>query len=371
MKRQSSASSTVKAIREYRYPKKVRIWVTVASSVMALLGVLCITVSAVGMHMLSLINFTNPDENYDPNANITESPDDNEVTYTDPLDNSIDSQISDIPLRGNGKGVRNILLLGVDGGTFSGRSDAMIILSINDNTKTIRLISLMRDMWVSVPGRDRDKDGKDDICKLNSAYAYGRFPLLKKTIAQNFRITLDDYITVNFAALPNIIDAMGGLDVELTAREMTQVPNYGCYPNDEYWFENFVPLQGEPGVHHLTGLQVLEYSRIRNIDSDFKRTERQRKVIDLAIAKAQTMSYAQLVDVLYAALPSIDTNMSADEFVGFAANALSYTSYRMDTEYRIPENNGYKGVYIEGGSGLQLLDPRQTVLNLHKHIYDE
>lgn len=369
MKRQSSASSTVKAIPEYRYPKKTRIWVTIGSSAMALLGVLCITVSAVGMHMLSLINFDDDNGVYDPNADITTQTDEDEVTYTDPFDASINSAVSDIPLRGNEKGIRNILLIGLDGHTFSGRSDAMIILSVNDNDKTIRLVSLMRDTWVTVPGRDKDKDGKDDFCKLNTAYAYGRFPLLKKTIAQNFRMNFDDYIIVNFSALPKIIDAMGGLDIKLTAKEMTQVPAHDCLLNENNAYDPFFPLKGAPGVYHLAGHQVLAYSRIRIIDSDFKRTERQREVIDLCIEKAKTMSYAGLLDVLYTALPAIQTNMSSDEFVGFATDALTYSSYAMDTDYRIPENNRYKGATINGGSGLQLLDPRQTVLDLHKHIY--
>ncbi len=370
MKRLFSASSTVKAIPEYRYSKKIRLWTTIGSSAMALLGVLCITVSAVGMHMLSLINFDDDDGVYDPNTDITTQSGEDDVTYTDPFDSSINSAVSDIPLRGSEKGIRNILLIGLDGVTFSGRSDAMIILSVNDNDKTIRLVSLMRDTWVSIPGRDKDKDGKDDICKLNTAYAYGRFPLLKKTLAQNFRMNFDDYIIVNFKALPTIIDAMGGLDIHLTAKEMTQVPAYDCFPDKNHGYgSSFVSLTGTPGVYHLTGLQVLEYSRIRIIDSDFKRTERQREVIDLCIEKAKTMSYAGLLDVLYTALPAIQTNMSSDEFVGFAADALTYSSYTLDTNYRIPENNRYKGATINGGSGLQLLDPRQTVLDLHEHIY--
>ncbi len=371
MKRQSSASSSVKAIPEHRYSKKTRMWATIGSSVMALVGVVCIVISSIGMHMLSLINFDNSNHDYDPNATLPADPNDEDVTYTDPFDATIDSSVADIPLRGNEKGVRNILLLGVDGSTFSGRSDAMMILSINDNDKTIRLVSLMRDTWVTIPGRDKDKDGKDDICKLNTAYAYGRFPLLKKTIAQNFRLSLDDYIIVNFNVLPTIIDAMGGLDIKLTAKEMQHIPDASCVPDEDYEFDPFIPLQGEPGVHHLTGVQVLQYSRIRKIDSDFKRTERQRNVVNLCIEKAKTMSYTQLLDVVYTVLPAIQTNMSSNEFVGFATNALSYISYTLDMNYHVPESGQYKGTYINGGSGLQLLDPRQTVLNLHKHLYGE
>ncbi len=361
--------AAVKAMREYRYSKKVRIWTIVGSSAMALVGILCITVSAVGMHMLSLINFEDPDTSYDPNATLPSEPED-DLNYSDPFDDTLynnAASVLDIPLHGNENGVRNILLLGVDGNTFSGRSDSMIILSINDNTKTIRLISLLRDTWVSIPGRDRNGDGKDDVDKLNAAYAYGRFPLLKKTIAQNFRMNIDDYIGVNFKVLPILIDAMGGLDIQLTAREMGQIPAVGCTISANN--PGFVPLTGNAGVHHLNGFQALEYARIRKIDSDFKRTERQRKVISLLIEKAKTMSYSQLINVMYSALDHVSTNMSADEFLGFASNAVKYTSYTLETSYHLPGDGDYKGTTINGGSGLQLLDPQNSVKELHQYIY--
>lgn len=362
---------SVKAVREYRYSKTVRIWTTVGTSLMALLGVLCIVISCMGMHMLSLANFDNGEDSGDANADIPE--DDDDVQYSDPFDPSIyenATSVLEIPLRGNTDGVRNIMLLGVDGQSFSGRSDTMIILSINDKNKTIRMVSLLRDTWVSVPGRDKNGDGEDDICKLNASYAYGKFRLLSNTIAQNFRVDIDEYIGVNFKVLPILIDAIGGLDVPLTAREMTQVPAKGCKVTASSKDPAFVPISGKPGVHHLDGFQALEYARIRAIDSDFKRTERQRKVVSLLIEKAKTMSYSQLIDMVYAALPHVSTNMSADEFLFFAANAVKYTSYAIETDFHIPEDKGYKGTYINGGSGLQILDPHATVTNLHKYLYE-
>lgn len=363
---------TVKTVREYRYSKTVRIWTVVGSSVLALLGVLCIVISSLGMHALGLANFETGDDIGDINADIPED-DDSDLDFEDPFDPSIyenAASVLDIPLRGNSNGVRNIILLGIDGKSFSGRSDTMIILSINDNSKTIRMVSLLRDTWVSIPGRDKNGDGEDDICKLNTAYAYGKFRLLSNTIAQNFRLDIDEYIGVNFKVLPILIDAIGGLDISLTAREMTQVPAKGCKVTASSHDPNFIPLSGKPGVHHLDGFQALEYARIRAIDSDFKRTERQRKVVELLIEKAQGMSYSQLIDMVYAALPHISTNMSADEFLVFAANAMKYASYTIEPNYHIPEDKGYKGTYINGGSGLQLLDPHATVTNLHKHLFE-
>lgn len=364
-------TSSVKPVREHRYSKKTRIWTIIGSSFMALVGVACVAVSMVGMHWISLIGFEDPDQTYDPNATITTE--DEDTKYSDPFDETLYNEatsVSDIPLRGNENGIRNIMLLGIDSNTFSGRSDTMIILSVNDNTKTIRLISLQRDTWVTIPGRDRNGDGIDDIDKLSHSYAYGRFDLLSKTIAQNFRLDIDEYISVNFKVLPVLIDAMGGIDVELTAKEMTQIPARGCTVTASSKDPAFVPLSGKPGVHHLTGFQALEYARIRAIDNDFKRAERQRKVISLLIEKAKTMSYGDLVGVVYEALTYINTNMSADELIGFAANAVSYRSYEMDMSHHIPEDGTYKGTTVNGGSGLQLLDPRAAVTDLHRYLYE-
>ena len=356
----------------YRYSKTTRILSAVGASLLALFGALCIVVASIGMHMFSLINFVDPDTGFDPNATLPNDESEDDVMYDDPFDESLynsSAAVSDIPLKGNTNSVRNILLLGVDSQTFSGRSDAMIVLSINDKAKTIRLISFQRDTWVTIPGRDRDGDGKDDIDKLAHAYAYGRFNLLSKTFEQNFRLDIDDYIGVNFKVLPVLIDAMGGLDISLTAKEMTQIPAKGCTVTASSKDPAFIPLSGSAGVHHLNGFQALEYSRIRAIDSDIKRAERQRKVISLLIEKAKNMSYTQLVGVVYEALSYVNTNMSADELLGFAADAVKYASYSVDMNYAVPEAGGYKGTYINNRSGLQISDLKKAVTGLHQHIY--
>ena len=267
---------STKSPRSYRYSKTVRIIASVGSSVLALLGIFCVLIFTLASLGISRINFSG-DFLMDPNADVVIEPDDDEpetgISVEDEEYLKAQSVLK-LPLRGNEKGVRNILLVGVDSrkNDFSGLSDTTIILSVNDNTKTIKLISLLRDTWVSIPGRDKDGDGVDDTCKLNTAYAYGRHTLQRKMIAQNFRLDIDDYIGVNFQVLPLLIDAMGGLDIELTAKEITQIPALGCKISVRN--EGFVQMQGKPGVHHLDGFQSMEYARIRKIDSDFKRTER-------------------------------------------------------------------------------------------------
>ncbi len=363
-----------KKSQKYHYPRKTRIWAAIGSSVMAFLGILCVTAFILISSVLGEISFTG-DDVFDPNADLDLQEDESEDTgvKVDDAEYQNFQSVMEIPLRGDGNGIRNILLVGVDSrnNTFSGLSDTNIILSINDNTKTIKMISLLRDTWVSIPGRDKDGDGKDDIGKLNSAYAYGRHTLQHKMIAQNFRLDIDDYIGVNFKVLPILIDAMGGLNISLTAKEITQIPANGCFVSiTDPHNSGFVPLAGEPGVHHLNGFQSMEYARIRKIDSDFKRTERQRHVLTLLFEKMKSMSTTQLVNIVYKAVSHVDTNMSTDEFLDMAFNALTYTSYTLENGYHIPTTGTFKFTSLEGkGSGLLLTDAKKTVEDLHKYIY--
>ncbi len=360
--------------KQYRYSKKTRIWTIAGSSAMAVIGVLCITAFILISSIVEKISFSDDDPG-DANADIVTDSDEDEDNgvVVDPSEYDNAAAVSDIPLRGDGNGIHNILLVGVDSrnNDFVGLSDTNVILSINDKTKTVKMISILRDTWVSIPGRDKDGDGQDDICKFNTAYAYGRHTLQHKTIAQNFRLDIDDYIGVNFQVLPVLIDAMGGLDISVTAKEMTQIPANGCFvsinaPDNS----GFSPLTGAPGVYHLNGFQAMEYARIRKIDSDFQRTARQRKVLTLLIEKAKKMSYTQLIDVVYKAASRVDTNMSTDEFLDIAINSLTYATYTVENEYHIPEDGMYKYTSLPGkGSGILLTDPKVTVTNLHKYIY--
>lgn len=371
-----------KGNKQHRYPKKVRIMAIAGSSVMAVVGALCLTVAIVLTTILGRINFTD-DGVVDPNADVQLEEEDNGITgdVVNPND-YLGSEVLELPLRGNENGVRNILLLGIDSETFSGRSDTTMILSINDRTKTIKLVSLLRDTWVTIPGRDKDGDGKDDLCKLNAAYAYGRHKLQNQMIIQNFRLDIDDYIGVNFKVLPIVIDLLGGVDVNLTQKEMTQIPADDCKVeipkpgrlDDCEGREGFRSLNtqygGKAGTYRLSGFQAMQYARIRKLDSDFKRTERQREVVSLMIKKAKTMSYSQLVSVLYKALECVDTNMSSDEFLAFAASAVKYSQYEVKMDYSVPKSGEYKGAMINGGAGLMLTEPKNTVQKLHEYLYN-
>ena len=283
------------------------------------------------------------------------------------------SALADIPVQGDTSEITNILLIGVDGKKYSGqRADTNIIVSINSRTKTVKLISLMRDMVVTIPGYDWDGDGMDDYAKFNKAYASGGVSLHSKMIEQNLRLKLDKYIAVNFDAFPKVIDAMGGTDVKLTGGEAERVPAAGS--KIRYGGAGYVPMGTTDGTYHMDGYQTLQFARLRYYyaDSDFTRTSNQRKLISQLMDKAKNMSIGQLNSVLFEALGVVSTNMSQSEFLGFSANALTYRTYKIDTSYRVPEDGAWYSLWGDAfGSGLGLVNPEETVLNLQDFIYGQ
>ena len=360
-----------KPVKRHRYKKSVRVTVSILSSLMVVVSVLLMTAGGYVMHAMNLIV---GDEEIDGNYVDSLPPDDEDPDVS--IDTSFNpsdydkSEVSKITLRGNTKDVTNLLLLGIDARTMKerGRSDSMIIVTINKKNKTIKLSSLLRDTAVTIPGRDKNGDGQDDYAKLNAAYAYGGFNLLSKTIEQNFRLKIDKYVGVNFVVFPIAVDAMGGIDIYMTAKEASKV----CAPGQklEDWERGFIKIGTESKVYHLNGYQALQYSRIRHIDSDFNRTGRQRKVIEQLIVKAKTMSFGTLNTILNQVLPQVATNMSGDELMGYALNAGSYANYAIDTSFHLPENGKYKGWTLPGGgASLRLTDPVESVKSLHEWIY--
>lgn len=360
-----------KPVKRHRYKKSVRVTVSILSSLMVVVSVLLMTAGGYVMHAMNLIV---GDEEIDGNYVDSLPPDDEDPDVS--IDTSFNpsdydkSEVSKITLRGNTKDVTNLLLLGIDARTMKerGRSDSMIIVTINKKNKTIKLSSLLRDTAVTIPGRDKNGDGQDDYAKLNAAYAYGGFNLLSKTIEQNFRLKIDKYVGVNFVVFPIAVDAMGGIDIYMTAKEASKVCAPGQKPED--WERGFKKIGTESKVYHLNGYQALQYSRIRHIDSDFNRTGRQRKVIEQLIVKAKTMSFGTLNTILNQVLPQVATNMSGDELMGYALNAGSYANYAIDTSFHLPENGKYKGWTLPGGgASLRLTDPVESVKSLHEWIY--
>lgn len=362
-------------------PRRFKLWIRIVSVICAVVLILSgslLTAAGIYVHkMLNLIHYDPDNMDYSNVPTLPDDFDDGSVTNVmrdpDPID------LSNIELRGNTQSITNIMFLGVDDRNASGystRSDTNMIVSINTTAKTIKLASILRDVWVPLSGRDYDGNGEFDYNKLNAAFYYGGFRMLSNTLADTFKIKIDQYIAVDFKAFEKAVDAMGGIDVELTAAEARYIPIHSDDP-DRFVTPDNPDLQSlgfSDGVYHLNGQQTLAYCRIRYLytDSDFARQSNQRKVINLLMEKAKTMSFSTLTNVLMAVLPYVQTNMSQQDLLAYAAQASQYLSYEIHTEFSLPSGqNDFQNTWINGGLGLWLTDPESSTKELHQYIYGD
>ena len=209
-------------------------------------------------------------------------------------------------------GVTNILLIGNDSrlNGEDGRSDAMILVSISKTSGKILMTSILRDVYVEIPGYGSNR--------LNAAYAFGGPELLMETIQHNFDIPVSRYILVNFEAFAGVVDAVGGVDIELTVEEIGWVNAYLNEYNELTGHEfgyNYL-TQTEPGVIHLNGPQALAYSRNRYVGTDFGRTERQRKVMEEIIKRLPRAVITNMDGLMEGLCPNLTTNLTMNECYG-------------------------------------------------------
>lgn len=259
------------------------------------------------------------------------------------------------------KGVTNVLLLGLDDRTGSGkqcRSDSIIILSINDNTKQIVMSSIMRDCYVSIPGRDGGN-------RINAANAYGGPALAIKTIETNFGINIDKFVALDFYAFIDIVDALGGVTLDVNEAERQVMNNYIEVINSDTGIAdpNAGKLWKAGNGITVTGKQALGYVRNRYTgNGDFKRTERQREVLDLIIAKVKESNATTLLNVVDAAAGHMSTDYTRSELIGMAANVLDYKDYAV-IQNRLPVENSWSYATISGMSIIKLeLEPNRNAL---------
>ena len=246
-------------------------------------------------------------------------------------------------------GVKNILLIGNDSRSAdeSGRSDAMILVSISSKTNSIHLTSLLRDIYVDIPGHDGNR--------LNAAYAYGGPELLMETLEENFDIEVNRYMLVNFQAFANLVDAVGGVDLELSNEEVQYVNGYLVEYNQ---------LEGRPegtdyldtslsGTIHLNGPQALAYCRNRYIGSDFARTERQRKVVTAAIKNVPFALVTNGGELIEGVMSNVTTNLTKTELSGLMMQAPMMLTYDM-VSGSIPLEGTYSNANIRGMAVLEV-----------------
>ena len=244
----------------------------------------------------------------------------------------------------NLKEYRNIAIFGIDTreNTYSGsRTDCIIIASINQTTKEVKLVSIYRDTYLEIP-----KYGLD---KVNHAYAYGGAALSMSTLNTNLDLDITEFVTVNFESTKDIIDQMGGVEITVTSAEATQIPGITA-----------------AGTYNLTGEQALAYGRIRKIDSDYVRTERMRNVVTATFNKAKTMNVAELNKILDKVLPEVYTNISKSNILALIPQIASYS---------IADSKGWpyetKGITLNGVWYGPPINLEKNVSQLHKELFKE
>ena len=284
------------------------------------------------------------------------------VMYAKMTYHEIDS-VAHAPLKE--EGVVNILLIGNDSrmNGEDGRSDAMILLSISSRTKKIYMTSLLRDIYVDIPGYQGNR--------LNAAYSFGGAELLMETIEKNFDIPVNRYVLVNFEAFANLVDAVDGIELELSTEEIEYVNGYLMEYNTltgrPQGTDDMDPSQ--PGLVHLNGPQALAYCRNRYLGTDFGRTERQRKVLTAVIGKLPSHALTGAGDLINGLMPNLTTNLTRNECFRLSLMAGKLFTYEM-----VPDSIPQPGTYWnEDIRGMQVLgvDFDSNIKYLKEKIYGE
>lgn len=277
----------------------------------AVLTVLLI-ILAILLAIVFILTRSKPEEKVDPNFDITvDDPEEEDETVGDDA-HTIDHERVTETLEADeeivitkDEGWTHYLLLGVDGETnsySSKRSDAMIVLSINDTEGRVVLSSVPRDTLVYIEGKGFDK--------LTHAYAYGGADLTVQAYEDNFDIDIENYFTINFAVMREMVDTLGGLQLTITDAEAKHMGDYyGAWG-----------LKG--GTQILNGKEVLAYCRVRKIDSDYKRTERQFKVLKAIYEEVKNASLSEYTKLIGDIYPNIYTDMIMMDCISLAGKIL-------------------------------------------------
>lgn len=246
----------------------------------------------------------------------------------------------------------NIALYGVDSrnNDYVGRSDAILVCSVNGKTGKIKLVSVARDTYVSVPGYYNTK--------INHAYAYGGPELAIQTLNENFGLDITDYVTVNFESLADIIDEMGGVMIDVTEEERYQINAY---------LQRGEPLS-ETGMVNLTGAQAVSYSRIRKIDSDSMRASRQREVLAALFDKALEINPLNYPSYVRKFAPMVETSLSNEEILKIAAVGLKNPTLE---QAAFPNEHISSAGQTIDGVWYYVYDLAQAKDMLHQYIYED
>ena len=329
--------------------KKKKTGLKVLGVIILILGIVLIFLLLFLVVVLSRVHYTteNPDHSIAENAGIT--------LRSDP-------------------GVENILIFGEDNHFEgeNGRSDSMILLSIDKKHRKLKQTSFMRDMYLEIPGYGYDK--------LNAAFSYGGAKLATETIEYNFGIRIDNYMIIDFNSFTDIIDSVGGIDLQLTRTEIEYI-NWQSYKNkqtdkeaeldpDSYSYYEDKDGNNVANVH-LIGRQALWYARDRDsAGSDFDRTQRQRIVINTLFEKLKSSGPLKLLSATFAISGYMTTNMNPLTLAGEGFRIIFSLGYQK-TEHRVPTSDNYYDDYNDSGSVLVISDTELEKERLYTFIFDE
>ena len=270
------------------------------------------------------------------------------------------------------QGYTTIGLVGVDsrdGDLESGtNSDTIIIASINNDTKEVKLVSVYRDTYLRI---GEDEEGNGIYNKANSAYAkYGPEGFMRM-LNSNLDLNVTYFVTVDFQAVAEAVELLGGIDEELSEEEIIHLNNY-CKETAEVTGMDYEPLEEVAGVHHLNGVQTVAYARIRyTVGDDFRRAARQREVIYKIVEKAKNADVGTLTKILDEVFPSIKTNMSKADILSMG---LSMLSYDIADQAGFPHDHVYGENVKNAMNGLDCVVPvtlESNVIWLHEFLYPE
>ena len=240
----------------------------------------------------------------------------------------------------------NIALFGVDSADAStGRSDSIIIATIDTIHKKLKLTSVMRDSYVNISGIGNDK--------INHAYAFGGPQLAIKTLNENFNLNIEDFVAVNFDSLPKIIDMIGGVTVDITSEEVSHIPGISS-----------------AGTYNLNGAQALSYSRIRYATGgDYVSTERQRTILTKIFEKILTINPMKYSSLLNEVLPMVQTSLDNSKILELGTEVLKMGVTTLEQE-RFPLDGYCQGEMINGVYYL-IFNKALTVEQLHNYIFED
>ncbi len=350
-KQVSEELDQTETIVDFSPPSKGKKTLSKTKKILIALGgvlvVLILGVALAGNYFLGRLNYERPED---------------VVVVEDPtIEKGEEEEIDLKNIEPTDSSVINILLIGEEKmkDTTRGRSDSMMIATINQKQKALKLTSLMRDCYVTIPGHGHGK--------LNSAYNIGGGPLLVETIEQNFEVHLDGYARVDFSAFETIVDKLGGVDIELTEAEASYL-NRTDYISD--------PKQRNvvTGMNHMSGSQALGYARVRykkagsGESDDFGRTYRQRTVLSAIFAKYKTKNLIELVGITNELLDYITTDRSKTDILGYVAAAVGTGMSDLET-FRIPMNNSYSTSTVKSAGSVLLVNFEKNNAALQEYIY--